>query len=64
MTNSVFPTFQSQYISDFSSASRSGTLGFAKHPRYLSLRRFSIRNRCTIYKTVTNALMPKGCKNT
>jgi hypothetical protein len=32
MTNTVFPTFQTQYpILDFSSASRSGTLGFAKH---------------------------------
>jgi hypothetical protein len=32
MTNTVFfPTFQTQNILDFSSASLSGTLGFAKH---------------------------------
>jgi hypothetical protein len=30
MTNTVFPTFQTQCILDFSSASRSGTLGFAQ----------------------------------
>jgi hypothetical protein len=30
-TNTVYPTFQTQYILDFSSASGSGTLGFAKH---------------------------------
>jgi hypothetical protein len=31
MTNAVFPTVQTQYILDFSSASCSGTLGFAEH---------------------------------
>jgi hypothetical protein len=31
MTNIVLPTLQTQYILDFSSASRSRTLGFAKH---------------------------------
>jgi hypothetical protein len=31
MTNTVLPTFQTQYILDFSSASRRGTLGFAEH---------------------------------
>jgi hypothetical protein len=31
MTNTGFPTFQTQYILDFSSASRRGKLGFAKH---------------------------------
>jgi hypothetical protein len=32
MTNTVFPTFQTQYILGFSSASRRGTLGFSKNP--------------------------------
>jgi hypothetical protein len=36
MTNTVFTTFQTQYILDFSSASRSGTLGFAKHEIFTS----------------------------
>jgi hypothetical protein len=31
MTNTVSAMFQTQYILDFSSASHSGTLGFAKH---------------------------------
>jgi hypothetical protein len=31
MTNTVFPTIQTQNILNFSSASRSGTLEFAKH---------------------------------
>jgi hypothetical protein len=31
MTNTVFPMFKTQCILDFSSASRGGTLGFAKH---------------------------------
>jgi hypothetical protein len=31
MTNTVFPTFQTQYILDFSSASCSGTRGIAKN---------------------------------
>jgi hypothetical protein len=31
MTNAVFPTFQTQYILDVSSAIHSGKVGFAKH---------------------------------
>jgi hypothetical protein len=34
MTNTIFSTFQTQYILDFSSASRRGTLGFAKTLRF------------------------------
>jgi hypothetical protein len=31
ITNTIFPTFQTQYMLDFTSARRSETLGFAKH---------------------------------
>jgi hypothetical protein len=35
MANTVFPTFQTPYILDFSSASRWVTLGFAKRFCYV-----------------------------
>jgi hypothetical protein len=49
MANTVFPTFQTQYILDFSSASRSGTLGLPNTEIFPSkdvASDFSIVTRC------------------
>jgi hypothetical protein len=43
MTNTVFSTFQTQYILDFSTASRTGTLGFAKALSFSRLKMLLLR---------------------
>jgi hypothetical protein len=37
MTNTVFPTFQTQYILDFSSASRNRNIGICRTLRFSSI---------------------------